>query len=51
MLMCYHDFQYVALILKAELSEKEELVAVGKSSSEKFGIRIPEDLDLACACT
>lgn len=36
MLMCYHDFQYVTLILKAELSEKEELVAVEKSSSENL---------------
>lgn len=32
--MCYHDFQYVALIFKVELFEEEELIADGKSSSE-----------------
>lgn len=44
MLMCYHDFQYVALILKAELFEKEELVAVGKSSSEKLELEFQRTL-------
>lgn len=42
--MCYHDFQYVALILKAELSEKEELVAVGKSSSENLELEFQRTL-------
>lgn len=32
----YPDFQYVALILKAEFFEEEELIADGKSGSENL---------------
>jgi len=37
--MCYHDFQYVAPILKVELFEEEELIADGKSSSENLELQ------------
>lgn len=38
-LMCYHDFQYVALMSKVELFEEEELIADGKSSPENLELQ------------
>lgn len=47
--MCYSDFQYVALIPKAELVEEDELIAVGKRWLRKMGVRAPGDLPSAYA--
>lgn len=38
-LMCYHDFQYVALMPKVELFEEEELIADGKTSLENLELQ------------